>query len=277
MIRWAKASVVKSLTSSGVTKSRPFIKAIALESLSRDRPPLDSTGSAVFITSLLTASTSGHAVSATYNGDGNFLTSTSSNINQVVNKANPIITWNNPANIAFGTFLSDTQLNATASVEGSFVYTPAAGTTLNVGSNQTLSVTFTPKDTNDYNVVSATVKINVLYKFGGFLDPIDANGNSLFKLGSTVPIKFQLIDAQGNYISTATAKLFVAQISNSVIGTDVEAVSTAAATTGNLFRYDSTAKQYIFNLSTKSLSKGTWQIKAVLDDGTSYSIQISLR
>jgi hypothetical protein len=196
---------------------------------------------------------------------------------QIVVKANPTITWNNPADVTYGTALSGTQLNATSSVEGSFVYTPAEGTTLNVGSNQTLSVTFTPKDTNDYNVVSATVKINVLYKFGGFLDPIDANGNSLFKLGSTVPVKFQLTDVKGKYISIAVAKLLVSQVSKSVAGTDVEAVSTAAATSDNLFRYDSTSNQYIFNLSTKSLSKGTWQIKVTLDDGTSHSIQISLK
>src|SRR5439155_8889963 len=45
-------------------------------------------------------------------------------------KATPVITWSNPADIIFGTALDGTQLNATASVPGSFVYTPAAGTVL---------------------------------------------------------------------------------------------------------------------------------------------------
>jgi hypothetical protein len=44
-----------------------------------------------------------------------------------------------------------------------------------------------------------------------------------------------------------------------------------------LFRYDSTSNQYIFNLGTKSLSRGTWQIKVVLDDGTTKTVLISLR
>src|SRR5207253_6494778 len=77
-------------------------------------------------------------------------------------KATPAITWSNPADITYGTVLSATQLNATASVAGSFVYTPAAGTLLNVGNNQTLHVDFTPTDTANYNGTSKDVAINVL-------------------------------------------------------------------------------------------------------------------
>jgi hypothetical protein len=39
-----------------------------------------------------------------------------------VNKAAPAITWNRPAAVPAGTALSSTQLNATASVPGTFVY-----------------------------------------------------------------------------------------------------------------------------------------------------------
>ena len=77
-----------------------------------------------------------------------------------ITKATPTVTWNNPANITFGTTLSSTQLNATASVPGSFVYTPAAGTTPATGTD-TLSVTFTPTDTTDYASVTKTVQITV--------------------------------------------------------------------------------------------------------------------
>src|SRR5439155_507498 len=64
----------------------------------------------------------------------------------IINKATPTITWNNPADITYGTALGGTQLNATASVAGTFVYTPASGTLLNAGSGQTLHVAFTPAD-----------------------------------------------------------------------------------------------------------------------------------
>jgi hypothetical protein len=138
------------------------------------------------------------------------------------------------------------------------------------------TVTVTAKD---YAGNSITVKgtCYVTYGFGGFLEPINNDGSSIFKLGSTVPVKFQLKDAQGNFISTAVAKIYVTKISNAVLGDEMEPVSTSAATTGNLFRYDSTSNQYIFNLGTKTLSKGTWQIKAVLDDGTSKTVLISLK
>ena len=52
----------------------------------------------------------------------------------------------NPAAITYGTALSATQLNATANVPGSVVYSPPSGTVLPVGANQTLSVTFTPTE-----------------------------------------------------------------------------------------------------------------------------------
>ena len=74
----------------------------------------------------------------------------------------PTITWANPANIVYGTALSATQLDATANVPGTFAYTPAAGTVLTAGNDQTLSVTFTPTDTTDYTTATATAFINVL-------------------------------------------------------------------------------------------------------------------
>jgi predicted outer membrane repeat protein len=77
-------------------------------------------------------------------------------------KATPVITWNNPANITCNTPLGATQLNATANVPGSFVYTPPAGTILSLGSGQPLSVTFTPTNTANYNTASRSVTINVV-------------------------------------------------------------------------------------------------------------------
>jgi gliding motility-associated-like protein len=83
-----------------------------------------------------------------------------------VNKATPIITWPAPAQIIFGTALSSTQLNATANTPGAFVYTPASGTILNVGSNQILSVNFTPTNTANFNsVTGTTVLISVVKSF----------------------------------------------------------------------------------------------------------------
>jgi hypothetical protein len=81
-------------------------------------------------------------------------------VSLTVAKATPIITWTAPAAISYGNPLSAVQLNATALVPGTFVYTPAAGTVLTAGT-QTLSVTFTPKDTADYTTAQATVSVVV--------------------------------------------------------------------------------------------------------------------
>jgi hypothetical protein len=76
-------------------------------------------------------------------------------------RATPVITWPNPAPITYGTALSGMQLNAIASVPGTFVYTPPSGTVLNAGPGQTLSVTFTPTDTANYTTATKSVTINV--------------------------------------------------------------------------------------------------------------------
>jgi len=75
--------------------------------------------------------------------------------------ATPTITWADPANIVYGAALGASQLDATASVPGTFVYSPPAGTVLKAGNNQTLSLSFTPADAVDYAGVTATATINV--------------------------------------------------------------------------------------------------------------------
>jgi hypothetical protein len=85
----------------------------------------------------------------------------------VIGQATPTITWAAPANFTAGTPLSATQLDATASFDGTalpgvFTYTPAAGTVLAAGAGQTLMVSFTPTDDTDFKTVTASVPINVL-------------------------------------------------------------------------------------------------------------------
>jgi len=114
-------------------------------------------------------------LTATYSGDADFNGSFNTE-GHTVDKATPTITWSNPADITYGTALDGTQLNATASVAGSFVYTPAAGTILNAGSGQTLSADFTPTDTANYNTASASVLINVTAR------PITVTANAQAKV-----------------------------------------------------------------------------------------------
>jgi len=73
--------------------------------------------------------------------------------------ASPVITWTNPAPITYGTPLSGTQLNATASVPGSFIYNPTNGTVLGAGTNTVFTI-FTPSDAVDY--ISAVEPVSLL-------------------------------------------------------------------------------------------------------------------
>ncbi len=72
----------------------------------------------------------------------------------------PTITWATPAAIVYGTALSATQLDATASVAGSFVYTPALGAVL-TGGQHSLTAVFTPTDSTDYSSAAASVMLTV--------------------------------------------------------------------------------------------------------------------
>jgi len=86
--------------------------------------------------------------------------STPVSVTYTVSKASAGLAWATPGAITYGTALSGTQLNATASVPGTFVYSPPSGTVLAVGT-QTLSVTFTPTDSTDYATATKTVTLTV--------------------------------------------------------------------------------------------------------------------
>jgi hypothetical protein len=82
-------------------------------------------------------------------------------VSLVVGKATPTITWATPSTITYGTTLSATQLNATSSLAaGTIAYSPASGTTPSAGT-QTLTATFTPTDTANYNTANGSVSLTV--------------------------------------------------------------------------------------------------------------------
>jgi len=74
--------------------------------------------------------------------------------------ARPSVSWIPPASISAGTPLSASELNATASVPGTFSYKPALGEVLPVGKHS-LTVTLTPGDSMNYEPVKAAVPLTV--------------------------------------------------------------------------------------------------------------------
>jgi hypothetical protein len=76
------------------------------------------------------------SLTAAYPGDAYFRPAISPVLSFVVARTTPTITWATPSAIAFGTTLGGLQLDATASLPGTFVYTTVAATvTLTVTAN----------------------------------------------------------------------------------------------------------------------------------------------
>lgn len=127
----------------------------------------------------------------------------------------PVINWATPAAIQYGTELSSSQLNATATsggttVDGTFAYSPDMGTMLPAGS-QSLSVIFTPSDTADFKPAtgSTTVAVNQASQaitFVGLTSPVayGVNPISLSASGgaSNNPIVFTLVSGPGSINGT---------------------------------------------------------------------------
>ena len=114
------------------------------------------------------------------------------------------------------------------------------------------------------------------YDFSGFLRPINPDGTSVFEQGSTVPVKFQLYDEDGNPDGTAFAFLELAMVIDGVVGDFMPADSTSAADTTNVFRYDEEDAQYIFNLNTAELDVGIYILRITFDDGQQFTVQIEI-
>jgi hypothetical protein len=135
---------------------------------------------------------------------------------------------------------------------------------LAVGTNKILAVYSGDKNfITSYSTMTQTAQ----YHFSGFLSPL-SNGLT-FAANRTIPIKFQLTDYTGAYVSSLSAVTSLQVLNSS--GTDVLA---GAGKTG--LRYDSTANQFVYNWQTKGLPAGSYQIVLKLADGAMQTKTISL-
>jgi hypothetical protein len=157
--------------------------------------------------------------------------------------------------------------------------TPPSGTRFNVGQS---TVTCTAKDASG-NSASATFMVWVQYKVNAdtttgviFEQPINPDGSSIFRLGGVIPTEFELGGAS-LAIKNLVAHISITKTSDLVQGIIVEKVCTVIANSGDAFHYDSNKKEYVFNLATKTLTQGTYQLKADLGDGVLHVVRISIK
>jgi hypothetical protein len=110
------------------------------------------------------------------------------------------------------------------------------------------------------------------------LQPINADGTSVWKQSRTVPAKFRVCDANGVSIGTpgVVSGFYLTQI---ISGTLTNVDKTVSSTTPDTaFRWDPTAQQWIFNVSTTNLwANQTYGYTISLNDGTTIVFKYGLR
>jgi hypothetical protein len=149
------------------------------------------------------------------------------------------------------------------------------------GGAGTFTWTATAKDKAG-NVTVLTGTYQVTYRFDGFLQPINDTAHqvgattSIFKAGSTVPVKLQLRNAAGQVVQPATAPVWLTPVKGSSTTLPVdESVYTGSADSGSTYRLDT--DQWIYNWKTGSAGGSYWRIGVRLDDGQTYYVNIGLR
>jgi hypothetical protein len=111
------------------------------------------------------------------------------------------------------------------------------------------------------------------------LQPINANGTSVFNGKSTSPAKFRVCDANGASIGTpgVVANFSIYQI---ISGTLISAVDedVYSTTPDTAFRWDPSGQQWIFNINNKSYpSNRTYFFRITLNDGTAIDFNYGLK
>src|SRR5262249_42171624 len=110
----------------------------------------------------------------------------------------------------------------------------------------------------------------ISYNFGGFRPPLYDGAN--FRTGSTVPIKFQLTDFTGDFITRLSAVQSLQVQVLDALGNPFD----LAAPGGSGLHYDPVAHQYVFNWRTSGLAAGHYRILLTLDDGTVHTVDLWL-
>jgi photosystem II stability/assembly factor-like uncharacterized protein len=259
-----------TLGSAGITGSGPF--------------------TASFSTNLLTAGT--HPITATFNGDNIFDVSLSSPLSFVVNPAPLTITaddktklLNAPNPALTATYSGFVLGEGPSALSGTLSCTTTAVTNSFVGS---YPITCSGQTSTNYAITYGAGTLHIIFAPGGLVDgepshvilqPVAADGSSVFKAGRTVPLKFRVGDANGNSIGTpgTIASFRIIDIITGTVSTTVD-LAPSSTTPDTSFRFDPTAQQWIFNLNTSGLSAGsTYVFRIGLADGSNIDLQFGLR
>ncbi|HEY3335172.1 MAG TPA: PxKF domain-containing protein, partial [Candidatus Limnocylindrales bacterium] len=233
------------------------------------------------------------SAAASYAGDANHLSSSNSttfgitkatllvsanSLSKTIGAANPPLTYT-----ITGFLGTDT---AASSVTGS----PSLSTTATTGSpvgSYPISIAAGTLASVNYQFTLVGATLTVYYRFDGFLQPINDTAHSqtcgatcpisIFKAGSTIPVKFELKRSDGSIVPANAPPTFTGPVKGGKTTDPVdESAYTELPTPGSSFSLN--GGQYQYNWSTKGLQAGYYyRIGAVLDDGTVQYVYIGLR
>ena len=192
--------------------------------------------------------------------DATDYTTATATVTLTVNQATPTITWATPAAITYGAALSGAQLNASSPVAGTFIYSPSAGTVLNAGT-QTLTATFTPTDTTDYAIATATVTLRVNKA------PLTVHWTTPAAIFYGTALSGTQLDAT----STATGTYVYSPAAGTVLAVGSHTLN-VTFTPANAANYtSSTAKAIVTLTVNKARPAITWATPAAITYGTALS------
>ena len=139
---------------------------------------------------------------------------------------------------------------------------------------------------NAGNTTSTTVSYQVIYDFEGFLAPVTDCANnpcspytiSSFSAGSSISLKFQLKDANGNLVRTSTAPRWLVPL-KIASAPPVEFPDDYQFQVTNVpYEWKKNLNAYVYNWSTKGLPKRTvWLVGVRLEDGKTYYVYVNLK
>lgn len=256
---------------------------------------------------LATWSVGSHSIVATYSGSESFAPSTST-FTQVVNRAStatsvltsasPIV-LGDPVTFTAGvtsqapgagvptgtvTFRDGAAAMATSAMTNGLASSTATG--LTVGSHTVTAVY--NGDGNFASSSSTPLTQQVQYQPSGavcrgepghaILQPVNADGTSVFTQGRAVPAKFRVCDRAGQSIGTAgvVQSFQLTQVISGTVSPVNESVP--SATPDAAFRWDAVAQQWVFNIGTQGQTAGqTYVYTITLNDGTTIEFRYGLR